>query len=102
MHPFITDASLSLRDIPRLVNILRDIAPKWREIGRHLGFSFVELGSINRRSSSLHQLEEMLAMWLQWPDDRGTRTLAVLEQATGCEIFSHHYRTRGSKIPFLL
>ena len=59
------------------MEILKDAAPKWREIGNRLGFSSAQLGNIEG-GSSLHQLEEMLAMWLQCP---GTPTLATLAHA---------------------
>ena len=80
------DVRLTDRHLPSLVHQLKIHAPKWREIGLHLGFLPGELSNIESRPSLIQGapvsfLGALLKELVQWApgDSRGSIEFATLE-----------------------
>ena len=55
-------------NIDEIVKIIKNSAPKWREIGRQLGFKKQQLDAVadEKHNSSVDYLENLLGKWLKW------------------------------------
>jgi hypothetical protein len=78
--------SLTNKDIPSLLQQLKNHAAKWREIGIYLGFLPGELDNIGARPNLSpgapgSWFGAMLESWIQWApgDGRGSTSFATLE-----------------------
>lgn len=85
-QPHASDSKLTSRNHASLFKQLSQLAAKWDDIGRELGFKQGELDNIKDSplllsGAPLSWLGTMLSQWLEWApgDSRGSRDFATLE-----------------------
>ena len=76
--------ALEERDLKLLINELVDVSHKWKEIGRHLGVTGLEVIEYNHPGDAVKCLEAMLKRWLSNDEESSwgkvVRTLEAVQE----------------------
>ena len=105
-----SETVIAEKDIPFLLENLNDYTFKWREIGIALGFSLLEIDTIDedlKGKTSIIHLASLLNRWWQWPNQHHKekptleRLCKALDSTLGLGALARKLLSRRNELPSL-